>query len=66
MRCKSAKTPLKTREDSSRNVKTMRIAIVVSPRSNANPAFFAWSHCSPGRLELVQSAPVRRVGAFLW
>jgi hypothetical protein len=27
MRSKSAKTPLKTREDSSRNVKTMRIAI---------------------------------------
>jgi hypothetical protein len=66
MPCKSAKTPLKTREDSSRNVKTMRIVVVISAESIANPAFSAWGRRGADRLELVQSAPVRRVSAFLW
>jgi hypothetical protein len=66
MPCKSAKTPLKTGEDSSRNVKTMRIVIGMSAKSIANPVFSASGRCGPSRLELVQAAPVQRVRAFLW
>ncbi|WP_265215810.1 hypothetical protein [Herbaspirillum lusitanum] len=66
MRCKSAKTPLKTGEDSSRNVKTIRIAIVMNAESIANPAFSLRGRCGASRLELVQAAPVKRVSAFLW
>jgi len=38
MRGKSAKTPLKTREDSSRNVKTVRIVMVMPTQFIADPA----------------------------
>jgi len=66
MRCKSAKTPLKTREDSSRNVKTMRIAMVVPAEFSVDPAISASWRRGQCWLELVQTAPVRRVSAFLW
>jgi len=66
MRCKSAKTPLKTREDSSRNVKTVRIAMVMPTQFTADPAISSAWRSGQRRLDLVQTAPVQRASAFLW
>jgi len=44
----------------------MRIAISTGTASVVSSAIFGERRCSKSRLELVQTAPVRRAGAFLW